>query len=71
MHLKLTEVVSDSTGKTGMTILRALLAGARDPQLLATSRDQRCTHDYATIAQALTGHWRAEPRFAWQQAVDQ
>ena len=37
MNLKLTEVVSDITGKTGMTILRAILAGERDPQVLATS----------------------------------
>src|SRR5215472_15592102 len=71
MHLKLTEVVSDSTGKTGMTIIRAILAGERDPQQLATSRDQRCKHDHATIAKALTGHWRAEHLFALQQAVDQ
>src|SRR5215510_1898310 len=71
MHLKLTEVVSEITGKTGMTILRAILTGERDPQQLATSRDKRCTHDHATIAQALTGHWRAEHLFALQQAVDQ
>ena len=31
MHLKLTEVVSDITGKTGMTILRAILTGERAP----------------------------------------
>ena len=71
MHLKLTEVVSEITGKTGMTIIRAILAGERDPQRLATSRDKRCTHDHTTIAKALTGHWRAEHLFAWQQAVDQ
>src|SRR5262245_30651780 len=71
MHLKLTEVVSDITGKTGMTIIRAILAGERDPQRLATYRDKRCTHDHATIAKALTGHWRAEHLFALQQAVDQ
>ena len=71
MHLKLTEVVSDITGKTGMTIIRAILAGERAPQRLATSRDKRCTHDHATIAQALTGHWRAEHLLALQQAVDQ
>src|SRR5215813_14857445 len=71
MHLKLTEVVSDSTGKTGMTIIRAMLAGERDPQQLATSRDKRCKHDHATIAKALTGHWRAEHLLALQQAVDQ
>ena len=71
MHLKLTEVVSDITGKTGMTIIRAMLAGERAPQLLATYRDKRCTHDQGTIAKALTGHWRAEHLFALQQAVDQ
>ena len=71
MHLKLTEVVSDSTGKTGMTSIRAILAGERDPQRLAIYRDKRCKHDQATIAKALEGHWRAEHLFALQQAVDQ
>ena len=36
MNLKLTEVVSDITGKTGMTIIRAILEGERDSQVLAT-----------------------------------
>src|SRR5262247_4088071 len=71
MNLKLTEVVSDITGKTGMTIIRAILTGERDPQQLATSREKRCKHDHVTIATALTGHWRAEHLFALQQAVDQ
>jgi transposase len=71
MNLKLTEVVSDITGTTGMTIIRAILAGERDPQLLAPYRDKRCKHDQGTIAQALTGHWWAEHRCALQQAVDQ
>jgi transposase len=71
MNLKLTEVVSDITGKTGMTIIRAILAGERAPQLLATYRDKRCKHDHATIAKALEGHWRAEHLFALQQAVEQ
>jgi transposase len=71
MNLKLTEVVSDITGKTGMTIIRAILDGERDPQLLATHRDKRCKHDQATIAKALEGHWREEHLFALQQAVAQ
>src|SRR5215813_3338819 len=71
MNLKLTEVVSDSTGKTGMTIIRAILAGERAPQLLATYRAKRCKHDHATMAKALTGPWRAEPLLALQQAVEQ
>jgi transposase len=71
MNLKLTEVVSDITGKTGKTIIRAILAGERAPQLLATYRDKRCKHEQGTMAQALPGHWRAEHLFALQQAVGQ
>jgi transposase len=71
MHLKVTEVVSAITGQTGMTIIRAILAGARAPQLLATYREKRCTHDQGTMAQALPGHGRAEHLLALQQAVDQ
>ena len=31
MNLKLTQVVSDITGVTGMAILKAIIAGERDP----------------------------------------
>jgi transposase len=71
MNLKLTEVVSDINGKTGLGIIRAILAGERDPQRLARHRDQRCKHDQATIAKALEGHWRAEHLFALRQALEQ
>ena len=40
-NLKLTEVVSDMNGKTGMEMIHAILAGARDPQRLASHRDRR------------------------------
>ena len=71
MHRKLTEVVREITGQTGMTMIRALLEGARASQGLATPREKRGTHDHATIAQALPGPGRAAPRLAWPQAVDQ
>jgi len=71
MNLKLTEGVSDINGKTGMEILRAILAGERDPQRLASHRDRRCKHEQATIATALAGHWRAEYLCALQQALEQ
>src|SRR6266566_1396943 len=35
MNLKLTEVLSDITGLTGLRIIRAILDGERDPQALA------------------------------------
>jgi len=70
MNLKLTEVISSITGKTGMKILRAILAGERDPQKLAAMRDGRCRAEEATIALALEGHWRDEHLFELRQAVE-
>jgi hypothetical protein len=61
MNLKLTRVLGDVTGVTGLKILRAILAGQRDPQQLARLRDRRCQHSVAEIAQALDGRYRPEP----------
>jgi hypothetical protein len=69
MNLRLTEIVSDITGVTGLAIIRAILGGLRDPACLARLRDPRCRHYEATIAQALQGNWRAEHLFALRQAV--
>lgn len=70
MNLKLTNVLSDITGVTGMTIIRAILAGERDPYQLAQYRDVKCKHDEAQIAAALTGNYRREQVFALRQAVE-
>ena len=51
-HLKLPDVVSDITGVTGMAMIQAILAGARDPVWLAQFRDRRCQHRAAQIAKA-------------------
>jgi transposase len=69
MNLKPTGVVSDITGKTGMDILRAILAGERDPAALARLRNPHCHASEAGIAQALQGNWRDEHLFALKQAV--
>ena len=42
---KLQQVVSDIPGVTGRAILRAILAGERDPEPLAQRRDYRGKHD--------------------------
>jgi hypothetical protein len=60
MHRKLTQVVSDLTGVTGMAILKAIIAGERDPQPLAKLRNPHCHHGADDIAKALQGTWRAE-----------
>jgi transposase len=60
MNLKLTNVVEDITGVTGLKIIRAILAGERDPQVLANLRDRRCKHKVDEIATALDGRYRDE-----------
>jgi transposase len=70
MNLKLTVVLSDITGQTGMLIIRAILAGERNPHKLAAFRDPKCKHSQAEIAEALTGNYRREHLFTLQQAVE-
>lgn len=70
MNVQLHHVVSDVTGTTGMTIIRDIIAGARDPKLLAAHRDNRCKASFETIEQALTGNYRPEHVFALRQAVE-
>jgi transposase len=69
MNVKLTEVVRDSTGVTGMAIIKAILRGERDPLVLAKFRQVRCKRTEAEIARALYGNGREEHLFALQQAV--
>lgn len=71
MNVKLTEVVADITGVTGMAIIEAILNGERDPKKLAELRDRRCAASEEKIAKALEGTWRPEHLFALKQAYDQ
>jgi transposase len=68
MNVKLTEVVSDITGLTGMSIIDAILGGQRDPIKLAKLRDERCRHSEDQIALALHGTWRPEHLFELRQS---
>ncbi len=70
MNLLLDNVVSDVHGVTGMKIIRAILAGERDPAVLAKFRDGRCKHDEKTLAASLEGHYRDEHLFALRQSVE-
>lgn len=70
MHRKLTQVVSEIPGVTGMAILKAIIAGERAPQRLAQLRNPHCHHDEEDIAKALQGTWRAAHLCALCQAVE-
>jgi transposase len=70
MNLQLHHVMSDITGVTGMTIIRAIVAGERDPNVLASHRDRRCHASVETVCQALVGNYREEHVFALTQALE-
>lgn len=70
MNLQLHHVVSDITGVTGMKIIRAIVAGERDPDALASLRDTRCHSSIETIRESLTGNERDEHVFALHQSLE-
>lgn len=70
MNIKLTEVISDITGTTGMKIIRAIVGGERNPEKLAALRHFRCKNDIGVIAKALQGTWKTEHLFSLQQALE-
>jgi transposase len=67
MNLQLTNVLSDISGTTGMAILRAIVAGERDPHQLAALKHSLIRATRAEIAQSLQGHWREELLFILAQ----
>ncbi len=56
-------------GETGQKILRAIIAGERDGQVLAAMKNSRIHASAAEIAKSLHGTWRAEHLFALRQAL--
>ena len=69
MNVQLTLVLSDIPGETGRRIIRAIVAGERDPHQLAQFRDPRCAKSEAEIAKALTGNYRPEHVFELKQSL--
>ena len=70
MNLQLHHVLTDITGVTGLSIIRAIVAGERDPTVLASYRDRRCHASVETVCQALAGNYRTEHIFALTQALE-
>lgn len=69
MNIRLDQAVADVTGQTGLAIIRAIVAGERDPHKLAALRHPSCKKDEDEIARALTGTWRDEHLFVLQQSL--
>jgi transposase len=69
MNVQVHRAVTDLTGQTGMAIVRAIVAGERDPCCLASLRDKRCRKSVEEIAEHLSGTWRAEHLFNLKMAL--
>lgn len=70
MNIRLTNVLSDITGVTGMKIIRAIVAGERNPEVLASFRQRNCAKSETDIAKSLEGHYKREHLFALEQALE-
>jgi transposase len=70
MNVQVHRAVTDLTGQTGMAIVRAIVAGERDPLRLADFRDRRCRKSKAEMAAHLTGTWREEHLFNLAKALE-
>jgi transposase len=69
MNVQVHRAISDLKGSTGMAIIRAIVAGERDPARLAALRDHRCRKSADQIAEHLRGNWREEHLFNLASAL--
>ena len=70
MNLQLANVLTDISGATGQAIIKAILAGERDPHKLAAFRDPRVKASEEQIAQSLEGNWQPDLLFVLKQEQD-
>lgn len=69
MNLQIHHVLSDITGKSGLAIIDAILAGERDPYKLANLRNERVKTSEEIIAKSLVGDYRPEHIFTLRQSL--
>jgi transposase len=69
MNVQLSNAISDVAGVTGQKIVRAIVAGERDPEELASYRDARIKASAEEIQASLQGNWRTEHLFALRVAL--
>jgi len=70
MNVQLANVLTDISGMTGQAIIKAILAGERDPRELAAHRDCRVKATAEEIAAHLEGNWQEDLLFVLKQEQD-
>jgi transposase len=68
MNVQLSNTISDISGETGLRIIDAILAGEREPDVLAGMKDRRIKASRGTLARSLEGRWKDEHLFALEHA---
>jgi transposase len=69
-QIKLSAVVSDMFGVSGRQMLEALIAGQRDPKVLAQLAQGRMRSKLGVLEEALTGHFRAHHGYLLRMMLD-
>jgi len=69
MNIQLHKALSDVTGVSGMAIIRAILAGERDPKVLSELLVHRARLKKDLVEKALEGRWADHHLFALEEAV--
>jgi transposase len=70
MNIKLHNVLSDITGKSGMLIINAILTGERNANVLAELADKGVKASKEDIVKSLQGIWRKDNLFELRQAYE-
>lgn len=70
MNIQLHNVISDITGYSGMRIIRAIIQGERNPDILVQYCDKRLKNPPSVIKKSLEGNYSSESLFVLQQAVE-
>lgn len=70
MNIQLANTISDISGLSGQAIIRAIVAGTRDPRELAKLRDPRIAASEEEIVQSLQGDWREDVLFELRQVLE-
>ena len=69
MNVQIHHVLSDITGRSGMRILRAIVAGERNPKVLAAMTDKRVKASQEDVVKSLEGTWAPEHLFCLKQSL--
>lgn len=70
MNVKLTEVLSNIVGVSGIKMIEDILSGERDPETLASYADTRCKASKEEIMAAVEGTWDDDYMFALSMAYN-